>query len=122
MFSKKKDEHAKTPVASESPRLHALHAVRGKAARRVVLRPHLTEKAMRLAENRSYVFIVEKNATKTAVKNEVSRRWRVKVEAVRMMRTRAVVKRRGGRILRKRPSYKKAIVTLREGEKIELAS
>lgn len=113
------DTKARTDVSGTASGVMPL---RGKAARPVLLRPHLTEKAARLAqEQRVYVFIVDRNATKTAVKHAVEKRWRVNVARVGMMRTPRVKKARGGRVLRVRPSFKKAIVTLKEGQKIELA-
>jgi large subunit ribosomal protein L23 len=124
-FSKKKREEPQQSAGAGVTALRAApppHGLRGKAARPIILRPHVTEKATRLAEHRSYVFVVDRNATKPAVKHAVERRWRVNVIRVRMMRTPRGVRVRGGRVLRKRPALKKAIVTLAEGQKIELAA
>ncbi len=49
----------------------------------VILYPYLTEKALRLAEKQNVVtFIVEKNANKIQIKQEVEKRFNVKVEKV----------------------------------------
>jgi large subunit ribosomal protein L23 len=91
----------------------------GKPARNPLIRPHITEKTGRLAQDRAYVFIVSRDATKSAVKVAVEERYRVNVERVRVASIPASFKRRGGRVTRKRFAIKKAIVTLKPGQKIE---
>ncbi len=66
------------------------------------------------------LFIVEKNATKNAIKQAIEKRWGVKVKDVRTIRIKGTIKQRGGRITRKRKAFKKAIVSLEKGQKLEL--
>lgn len=82
----------------------------------------LTEKAAALSANlNKYTFEVDSAATKAAVANAVAKTFNVKVAGVNIIN----VKPRPKRNLRGRPGYsspfKKAVVTLREGEKIEMA-
>lgn len=100
----------------------ALKGLRGKSARNPLVRPYLTEKSGRLAESGVYTFIVDRDATKVAIKRAVAERYRVKVANVRTIVTPASIKRRGARILRKRSAMKKAFVALKKGEKIESIS
>jgi large subunit ribosomal protein L23 len=94
-------------------------SVFGKPARNPLIRPHITEKTGRLAQAGAYVFIISRDATKSAVKVAVEERYRVNVERVRVASIPASFKRRGGRVTRKRFAIKKAIVTLKPGQKIE---
>jgi large subunit ribosomal protein L23 len=87
-----------------------------------VLRPHQTEKASRLESEGVYTFIVDRRATKPAVRREIEARYRVKVRRVRIIQRRALVVRQGGRITRRRPAIKKALVTLEKGYRIEAES
>ncbi len=92
-------------------------------AYRIIKRPHITEKAAFLAEKNKYVFRIYPRANKTEVKKVVQSLYGVKVENVHIVHS-APKKRRLGRSqgfrhgLKK--GFKKAIVTLREGDKIEL--
>jgi large subunit ribosomal protein L23 len=97
----------------------AIQKLRGKAARNPLIRPHLTEKANRLAQSGVYVFIVDRNATKPAIKRAIEERYRVNVVRLRIINVPRSILRRGGRILRKRPALKKALVKLEKGQKIE---
>lgn len=120
LFRKQQDAPRKQDK-SES-RLISVTVSRGKAGRRVILRPHLTEKATRLAERGSYVFAVDRRATKPSVRRAVEESYKVKVLAVQIAKRALLKKRRGGRIIGRRPFLKKAIVTLEKGQKIELTS
>jgi len=86
--------------------------------RKIIIRPILTEKALRLREYNQYVFEVKKDANKIDIKRAVEELFKVKVEKVRTINVRGKPKRMGlfeGRT----SSWKKAIVTLKEGERIE---
>ena len=86
----------------------------------VIVRPLITEKAERGRESaRQYAFEVHRGATKIQVKGAVEKLFSVKVTAVRTAIARGKNK-RVGRSLGQRPNWKKAIVTLREGETISL--
>jgi large subunit ribosomal protein L23 len=86
----------------------------------VIKGPLITEKLDQAREKfRQYSFIVDKKATKIDVARAVENLFKVSVEGVRTNVVHGKVKRVGKNIGR-RPNYKKAIVTLKEGDKIEL--
>jgi large subunit ribosomal protein L23 len=84
----------------------------------VLRRPVITEKNTRLGEVGQYMFVVDRRANKTQVKEAVEIAFNVKVSAVNTMNGPAKVRRRG-RVMGERPGYKKAIVTLEPGNSIE---
>jgi large subunit ribosomal protein L23 len=85
----------------------------------VIKRPvALTEKATRLKETNKVVFEVALGANKLEIKSAVETLFNVKVADVNTLIQRGKIKRMG-RGLAKRPNYKKAIVTLREGDDIQ---
>jgi len=92
-------------------------------AYRIIQRPHITEKAAFLAEKNKYVFRIFPKANKTEVKKVIQSLYGVKVEKVHIIHS-SPKKRRLGRTqgfrhgLKK--GFKKAIVTLKEGDRIEL--
>jgi len=88
--------------------------------RQVVLRPLVTEKATTLKDEHNQVsFQVAMDANKIEVRQAVEAIFKVKVTDVR---TQVVFgkEKRMGRYLGRRPSWKKAIVTLGQGSKIDL--
>jgi large subunit ribosomal protein L23 len=86
----------------------------------VIKGPLITEKLDKAREKfRQYSFIVDKKATKIDVARAVESLFKVSVEGVRTNVVHGKVKRVGNNI-GKRPNYKKAIVTLKEGDKIEI--
>ena len=86
----------------------------------VVQRPLLTEKGTRLKEQANqYLFRVARTATKVEIKQAVEQLFKVKVAEVRTLQMRGKVKRMG-RFAGRRPDWKKAIVTLKAGQSIEL--
>jgi large subunit ribosomal protein L23 len=86
----------------------------------VVKRPLITEKAERNREAaRHYAFEVHRDATKIQVKQAVEKLFNVHVLAVRTAIARGKTK-RVGRNIGRRPNWKKAFVTLKEGETIAL--
>lgn len=82
-------------------------------------KPLVTEKNSLMAENGVYVFEVDRAASKTDIKASVEKYFRVKVDSVRtsICRGRARRTRLG---LGKVKYWKKAMVKLKEGEKISL--
>jgi large subunit ribosomal protein L23 len=86
----------------------------------VVRRPLITEKSERGREaSQHYAFEVHSDATKIQVKNAVEKLFGVHVTAIRTAIVRGKNK-RVGRSMGRRPNWKKAIVTLKEGETIPL--
>jgi large subunit ribosomal protein L23 len=85
----------------------------------IIKRPiALTEKAARLKEDNKVVFEVALAANKIEIKSAVEALFSVKVTEVNTLVQRGKVKRLG-RQLGKRPNWKKAVVTLREGDDIQ---
>ncbi len=85
----------------------------------VILAYHLTEKTSAGGEDNKYTFKVSSGAGKTAVKNAVEGRFNVQVESINMVNTPGKERKKGGQIGFK-PGFKKAIITLEEGESIEI--
>jgi large subunit ribosomal protein L23 len=86
----------------------------------IVKRPLITEKAERNREaHRQYAFEVHREATKIQVKQAVEKLFSVHVTSVHTSTARGKNK-RVGRSFGRRPNWKKAVVTLKEGETIAL--
>lgn len=89
---------------------------------RVLVAPVISEKSTRLAESENrFVFKVRKEATKPQVKKAVELMFGVEVESVRLLNMKGKLK-RFGRILGKRPGWKKAYVRLKPGYQIDLSA
>ncbi len=85
----------------------------------VLLGPMLTEKGTILKDkDNKILFKVAKNANKIEIKKAVEEIFKVKVNCVATMNYKGK-KKRMGRYEGKRPDWKKAIVTLKEGEKLD---
>ena len=94
--------------------------------RDVIIRPVVSEKSARhIEEGNVYTFVVNKAANKIEIGHAVEKLWDVKVKDVRTMvyagkARRSLMGRMGSsRDVGRRPSYKKALVTLAEGDQIE---
>ena len=86
----------------------------------IIIAPVITEKSQMLAsDGKTYVFKVVKSANKTQIKNAVEELFGVKVKSVNTLNTKAKDK-RVGRYTGKTKTYKKAIVTLVDGQAIEM--
>lgn len=91
-----------------------------KGAHAVLLQPLLTEKGTRLKEEANqYLFRVAPRANKVEIRQAIERLFKVTVLDVRTMRVEGKVKRLG-RFQGRRPSWKKAIATLKPGDSIDL--
>ena len=86
------------------------------------LQPYITEKTNDLSSKNKYVFIILKRMNKIMVKQLVERNYKVKVDKVNIIFLIVSPKRMGyKRSIAHKGGYKKAIVTLKEGYKIDLA-
>ncbi|AGK99944.1 50S ribosomal protein L23 [Desulfoscipio gibsoniae] len=90
-----------------------------KNPRDIIKKPVVTEKSMGLVEENKYTFIVDMGANKIEIRQAVEELFNVKVDKVRTMRVKGKLKRVRNR-WGKTPDRKKAIVTLKEGQKIQL--
>ncbi|MBI4266806.1 MAG: 50S ribosomal protein L23 [Chloroflexi bacterium] len=84
----------------------------------VLRRPLITEKNTTLQAQNKYVFEIAEKANKPLVKQAVEKAFKVQVATVNVVTVPGKMKRVGRRIV-PTPSWRKAIVTLRPGEKIE---
>ena len=89
------------------------------ADKTLIKKPLITEKASSLVAYNQYVFLVEPRATGPEIKKAVEATYKVKVAAVRTINLPRKTK-RIGRNLFERPQIRKAIVTLKKGEKLDL--
>lgn len=86
----------------------------------ILIKPLLTEKVTSLQEQANRVaFMVRLDANRIDIKRAVEVALKVKVKSVNVMTVMGKTKRQG-RFVGKRPDWKKAIVTLQEGEKLEM--
>lgn len=85
----------------------------------LILFPLLTEKATSFQNEDKYVFVVKSGANKSEIKKEVERLFDIRVESVNILKAK-----RKSRLWRgikgHRPGYKKAVVTVEKGKKIEI--
>lgn len=90
----------------------------------VLVRPRITEKVNAQMENQGrYTFVVDKRANKLEIKNAVEQFYSVTVKEVNTIVVPAKAKSRftkTGLVSGRKPAYKKAIVTLQEGDTIDL--
>lgn len=86
-----------------------------------IIKPVITEKATLLTEKNKVVFQVPLDATKDQVKEAVEALFKVKVTAVNTLVTKGKTKRFRG-VMGRRSDVKKAIVTLAEGQSIDVTS
>ena len=84
----------------------------------VILTPHVTEKATLGSEHGQVTFKVAKDASKPEIKQAVEALFDVKVKAVNTIVQKGKTKRFKG-IIGKRADFKKAIITLEEGQTID---
>lgn len=120
------EEKSQEEPVKKEPKKKEPKKVAGKQlvqAYRIIKEPHITEKATFLGEQNKYVFKIPPFANKIEVKKAIEALYGVKVKDVHLVHLPPKRRRlgrhegwRGG--LRK--GFKKAIVTLAEGEKIEL--
>jgi len=85
----------------------------------VVLRPLITEKTLRMAErDNAYTFQVRSTANKVQVRDAIERLFDVRVTDVRTQNYRGKF-RRVGRYTGATPNWKKAVITVKQGDSIE---
>jgi len=91
----------------------------------ILVSPLVTEKVSALNEKGKYGFIVDEKANKIEIKNAVEKMYGVNVKSVNTMRVLGKAKTRftkAASVSGRKPSYKKAIVTLAAGEVIDFYS
>jgi large subunit ribosomal protein L23 len=88
--------------------------------RNVLLRPIISEKSVLETERNNYTFAVARDANKFQIKAAVQTEFKVDVLGVRVLTVKPKQKRRGRKTLGTVPGWRKAIVTIAAGQKIEL--
>lgn len=86
--------------------------------RDILIRPVVTEKTTGMMQDNKYTFIVPLKANKIEIRQAVEQIFKVKVMGVNTIRVMGKIKRMG-KHAGKRPDYKKAIVKLAPGQRIE---
>ncbi|MGC1380034.1 MAG: 50S ribosomal protein L23 [Candidatus Baltobacteraceae bacterium] len=92
-------------------------------ARDVIVAPRITEKSMGDALVQQYTFVVHPHATKTQIRHAIEEIFKVNVLNVNTINVRGKARtfaRRGMRTKGKTNDFKKAVVTIKPGQKIEL--
>lgn len=86
----------------------------------ILVRPLVTEKSHeQLDRLGAYTFVVAKDANKIEIAHAIEKQFNVKVKDVRTMRY-AGKEKRMGRFIGRKASWKKAVVTLADGDSIEI--
>lgn len=122
-FDKKEKEKLKTeisggPKEEKSGALKKASAFAPPAGGQAIIKPHVAEKSTMLNERGVYVFKVKPNANKVMVRQEIKKMYGkapVKVNIVNLPSKKVFVRGKHGI----KPGFKKAVVYLKKGEKIE---
>ena len=85
----------------------------------ILKRPILTEKSDFQRDNNQYVFEVDRQANKLQIKEAVEAIFEVEVLAVNTMIMKPKRRRMGRKLIKTRPAWKRAVVTLAPGERIQ---
>jgi large subunit ribosomal protein L23 len=90
------------------------------SANAVLLKPVISEKSVIETERNNYTFAVARDANKFQIKAAVEEQFKVEVLGVRVLTVKPKQKRRGRRQMGTVPGWRKAVVTIAAGQKIEL--
>ena len=88
---------------------------------KIILKPIVTEKATKLSEYNKVVFEVASKSNKNEIKSAVEKLFSVKVKAVNIINIKGKLKRFKG-VLGKRNNIKKAVITLEQGNTIDISA
>lgn len=130
IFKKKKEEEAKkkiekaVPKKEEQPVLKQKKSVKfsGFLSFDVLKEPYITEKATDLEKENKYIFKIFPEKNKIEVKKAIESLYKVKVVNVKIINIPRKKRRVGRRTEGWRKGYKKAIVRIKDGQKIEMLS
>ena len=100
-------------------RMHSYNISKEKAYN-TIIKPIVTEKSTLLLENNQVVFLVDVNSNKIDIKKSIELIFGVKVSAVNVIKVKGKTKRFKGNH-GKRSDYKKAIISLPDGQSIDLS-
>lgn len=116
---KKKEKKQQKETSTKTKKVEKSKARKDSGAYRVLSYPLVSEKATYLGEENKYVFIVSNNATKEDIKRAIKDVYGIKPLKVRTINV-SGKNRRYGRVTGSTTDYKKAIITLPEGETIQI--
>jgi len=122
IFKRKKPEVLEKPKEEKIPEAKPAMVKKEKIigeAYRILRAPHITEKATDLVKKNQYVFKVWPRANKVEIKKAIENLYGVEVVSVKIIKV-PRKRRRLGRISGWRKGYKKAIVKIKKGQKIEV--
>lgn len=117
-FDKKQRE--KEVIKTEMKKPEALTKKASVFAGKIIIKPHVAEKSTNLNEKGMYVFKVAKKANKIMIKRAVKETYGVvprKINIVNIPPKKIFLRRREG----VKPGFKKAVIFLKKGEKIEIS-
>ena len=86
-----------------------------------IIAPNITEKSTSLSEHNKIVFKVQKNASKKSIKRSIEKIFKVNVIKINTINLKGSIK----MVKNKKtltPGYKKAIITLKKGQNIDLST
>ena len=86
-----------------------------------IISPHMTEKSTNLSDQNKIIFKVPKKANKNSLKKNIEKIFKVNVTKINIINKKTRVK-TTNRGTKKIPGYKKAIVTIKKGQNIDLTS
>lgn len=86
----------------------------------ILVRPVISEKSVAQTERNNYTFAVGRDANKFQIKAAVEAQFKVTVVGVRVMWVKPKQKRRGRQTLGTVPGWRKAVISIATGQKIEL--
>ena len=86
-----------------------------------IISPVITEKSTNLSEQNKIIFKINKNANKKNIKKNIEKIFKVNVIKVNIVNLKSKIKLKQGK-LSKKSGYKKAIVTLKKGQSIDLST
>lgn len=104
-------------TTTEKPAVAKVAPPKDSTAYRVLVRPIVSEKTSRLEKNRQFTFVVAPHANKVEIKKAVEKHYRVHVMSVNVVNVGGKFI-RSGRTIGKRKDWRKAYVTVKEGESI----
>lgn len=118
--SEEKTSSQKTKKISSKAKKTVLVGHLGRTLASIVLRrPYVTEKSHSLAQKGVYVFEVDTNATKTMIRRSIEQLYEVDVVKVNISNKKSLQK-RFGKSIGRTSEQKKAMVTLKKGQTIEI--
>lgn len=87
----------------------------------IIIKPVISEKSMKDVKVGKFTFVVDKNADKRTIKREIEKKFNVSVLSISTNITKGRKKRFGLKRMEKSlPAIKKAVLTLKSGQKIDL--